>query len=85
MMNPYESNPYAPCPRCGQSTADRVSYTLWGGFIGPKMFTHVKCSSCGKKYNGKTGKDNLINILLYTVVIGIIVFVIFFAASFLLR
>jgi ribosomal protein L37AE/L43A len=86
MLNLDESkHPYAPCPKCGESAADRVAYTLWGGVIGPKMFTHVKCYSCGKKYNGKTGKDNLVNILLYTLVTGIIVFAFFFAVSFFLR
>ena len=86
MMNLDESkSPYTPCPRCARSAAERVSYTLWGGVIGPKMFTHVKCTSCGKKYNGKTGKDNTVYILLYTLVTGIIVFAFFFAVSFFLR
>ena len=86
MMNLDESKShFAPCPGCKQSVAERVSYTWWGGFIDPKMFTHVKCQSCGKKYNGKTGKDNLVNILLYTVAAGVIVFVIFFLIAFLRR
>ena len=48
--------------------------------LGPKMFTHVKCQSCGMKYNGKTGRDNTTNILIYSVVVGIVMFVIVFIA-----
>ncbi len=56
---------FAPCPQCGNTLATRVSYTMWGGFIGPKMLTHVKCSQCGTKYNGKTGRSNATAITLY--------------------
>ncbi len=33
---------YVPCPRCG-GHANKVGMTWWGGVIGPKLFTHVKC------------------------------------------
>jgi uncharacterized Zn finger protein len=65
---------YAPCPTCGQSNTTKVSYTWWGGALGPSMFTHVKCQSCGTQYNGKTGKSNQMNIILYFVISFVLVF-----------
>lgn len=65
---------YAPCPNCGQSNAKKVSYTWWGGALGPSMFTHVKCQNCGAQYNGKTGKSNQQNIIIYTLVSFVIAF-----------
>jgi transposase-like protein len=59
---------YAPCPKCGKSDAKKVGYTLWGGALGPIMFTHVKCNVCGTQYNGKTGQSNQQNIIIYLVV-----------------
>jgi hypothetical protein len=29
------------------------------------MFTHIKCENCKTEYNGKTGKSNQTNILIY--------------------
>jgi len=67
---------FAPCPNCGESNAEKMSFTWWGGIIGPKLLTHVKCISCGETYNGKTGKDNTTNIIIYSIVVGfLIVFV----------
>ena len=71
MQNPTQ---YAPCPNCGQNNAKKVGYTWWGGALGPSMFTHVKCQSCGTQYNGKTGKSNQQNIIIYTLVSFIIAF-----------
>lgn len=65
---------YAPCPNCGQSNAKKVGYTWWGGALGPNMFTHVKCQNCGTAYNGKTGKSNQTNIILYVVISSVLVF-----------
>lgn len=65
---------YAPCPKCQNADAQQVSFTWWGGVLGPKLFTHVKCQSCNAKYNGKTGKDNTVNILIYFAVVAIVVF-----------
>lgn len=63
---------YAPCPQCRNSAAERLKFTWWGGLLGPKLLTHVKCQSCGKKYNGKSGKENTTNIVIYSVVVGVI-------------
>jgi hypothetical protein len=65
MQNPIQ---YAACPNCGQSNAKKVSYTWWGGALGPALFTHVKCENCGTQYNGKTGKSNQQSIVIYNVV-----------------
>lgn len=64
-------NQYAPCPNCRQSAAEKLSFTWWGGLIGPRILTHVKCTSCGTKYNGKTGKDNTTGIVIYCVIVGV--------------
>lgn len=60
--------PFAACPRCGSSTARRVSFTLWGGILGPALFTHVRCGACGCTYNGKTGRFNTLPITIYSIV-----------------
>ena len=65
-------NQFAPCPRCRQFAAEKVSFTWWGGLIGPKLLSHVKCRACGSGYNGKTGKDNTTGIVIYSVVIAVL-------------
>lgn len=75
MQNQYQmQSQYAPCPKCRQSVAQKVSFTWWGGLLGPKLFSHVKCGACGTGYNGKTGKDNTTNIIIYSIVAIIIAF-----------
>lgn len=66
-------NAYAPCPQCGETNAQRVRFTWWGGLLGPKILKHVKCPGCGKAYNGKTGKENTTGIVIYSVIVGIVV------------
>lgn len=65
---------YAPCPKCGQTIAQKVGFTWWGGALGPRMFAHVKCQNCGTEYNGRTGKSNQNNILIYFLVSFLLVF-----------
>lgn len=65
---------YAPCPFCNAANAEKLKFTWWGGLLGPKLLTHVKCLGCNKNYNGKTGKDNTTNIVIYSVIVGVIVF-----------
>lgn len=60
------------CPRCGQFGAKPITYTWWGGFLGPRMINHTKCPGCGHVFNGKTGRSNRLAITLY-VVVGIAV------------
>ncbi len=68
----------ASCPNCSNSTATPVRFIWWGGFLGPKLFNVVKCSSCNKQYNGKTGRPNTNAIIIYLAV-SIIIIVAFFA------
>ena len=65
-------NEYAPCPKCRSTGAERMKFTWWGGILGPKVLTHVKCPACGHAYNGKTGRDNTTGIVIYSVIIGIL-------------
>jgi hypothetical protein len=60
---------YADCPNCdAPGDATQVSWTLWGGLVGPWLLTHVRCNRCGYCYNGKSGKSNTTAIILYIVV-----------------
>ena len=59
---------YVPCPKC-HGAAEKLKFTWWGGILGPKILTHVKCLACGYKYNGKTGKDNTTGIIIYSVIV----------------
>lgn len=63
---------YAPCPKCSCTRAKKAGFTWWGGYVGPKLLTHVKCEECGTAYNGKTGQSNARAIFIYNV-IGLIV------------
>ncbi|MGD9564251.1 MAG: hypothetical protein AB7F88_18945 [Pyrinomonadaceae bacterium] len=65
-------NAYAPCPQCGGTAAEKLRFTWWGGVLGPKILNHVKCPGCSKTYNGKTGKDNTTNIVIYSVIVAVI-------------
>jgi hypothetical protein len=49
---------YKPCPKCGERNPQKVKWTAWGSFYGPKMFNHVRCRECGYAYNGRTGRSN---------------------------
>lgn len=66
--NPNQGPQFAPCPNCGCTFATKVGFTLWGGVLGPWLFTHVKCQQCQTAYNGKTGKSNTTAIVMYVVV-----------------
>ncbi len=68
-------NQYAPCPKCGGTNSEKMSFTWWGGILGPKILTHVKCRNCAATFNGKTGKDNTNNIIIYCVAVFVGVFV----------
>lgn len=70
---------YAPCPECENTTATPVGFTWWGGIVGPKLLSHVKCAECGAAYNGKTGKSNNTAIGIYlgvSVLIGLVLAVV---------
>jgi hypothetical protein len=65
---PYDSGTGVPCPRCGHRASKPVSFTWWGGLIGPKLLSHVQCLGCRYQFNGKTGRPNTTGIVIYTVV-----------------
>ena len=72
---------YAPCPKCSSTKAKKVGFTWWGGLVGPSLLTHVECDECGTKYNGKTGRSNLLAIIVYQfvgLVIGFALLIWFF-------
>ena len=67
---------YVDCPKCGGSRIEKVSYTWWGGFLGPALFTHVRCQDCRTTFNGKSGQSNTGPIIIYSVVLGVIAIVV---------
>ena len=71
---------YAACPKCGTADPKTLNFTWWGGALGPKLLTHVKCLNCCYKYNGKSGKDNTVGIAIYFAVVGAVSFVLMFIA-----
>lgn len=74
-------NDYAPCPKCRASSAQRMKFTWWGGVLGPKVLTHVKCAGCGTRYNGKTGTYNTARIAIYMTLVGLISFGLMFVLA----
>jgi hypothetical protein len=79
---------YVPCPKCATPDPQQVKFTWWGGVLGPKLLSHVKCARCGNVYNGKSGQSNTQGIVIYSLVAVGIAFMIFFGLallSFLIR
>jgi len=68
---PYQSA--TKCPFCGKHDHRPVTFTWWGGLLGPKLFHHVQCNQCRKTFNGKTGQSNAVAIAIYLVVSGVLV------------
>lgn len=64
---------YVDCPKCSASNPRKVTFTWWGGLVGPSMFTHVQCQRCNETYNGKTGKSNFVPITIYVIVSFVVV------------
>lgn len=65
---PAGAGEHAQCPNCRRFAAKPVTFTWWGGLIGPKMLHHVRCEGCGTQYNGKTGQSNTTGIIIYSIV-----------------
>ena len=70
---PPPQTDYVPCPKCQSGDIKKLTFTWWGGLVGPALFTHVKCQRCGATFNGKNGKDNTTAIALYLGVVGLLV------------
>jgi hypothetical protein len=68
---PRRRSAYADCPQChAPGDGTKVSFTWWGGFIGPAIISCVRCRHCGTQYNGTHGDYNGMRILVYQLVIG---------------
>ncbi|MCH2020845.1 MAG: hypothetical protein MK207_00085 [Saprospiraceae bacterium] len=64
---------YKPCYNCNEINYTKYKYTWWGGLLGPKLLDHVRCNSCRKTYNGKTGLSNSRAIVIYWIaLLGIV-------------
>ena len=62
------------CPSCAHDSAHRICFTAWGGVIGPRVFSLVKCAACGVQYNGKSGRRVEKAIRVYTTVaLGVLI------------
>jgi hypothetical protein len=70
------------CPKCGASSASKVSFTWWGGLLGPRLFHVVKCNQCSTQYNGKTGGTLTKTIIFYQLA-ALLILGLLFAALFL--
>jgi uncharacterized membrane protein YidH (DUF202 family) len=72
------------CPQCGSRRSKKISFTMWGGAVGPAVFGLVKCKECDQQYMKKSGKPfEWSHIIAYTAVVsvlGILVLVALFAA-----
>jgi hypothetical protein len=62
------------CPRCQCPYVKPVSYTWWGGILGPRLFSMVKCQQCKYQFNGKTGLPVTKAIAIYFIVVLVISF-----------
>ncbi len=65
------------CFKCGSPDFRKLSYTWWGGILGPAIFSHVKCNNCGQSFNSKTGKSNTVPIVIYSVVLTVILIIVY--------
>lgn len=76
--NPHLATPAAGgkvgCYNCGSTSYSKIHWTIWGGIIGPMMFSHVRCNSCGTTFNSKTGKSNNTAITIYIAISLVVVF-----------
>jgi hypothetical protein len=54
-----EGEDYLPCPQCQARRPERVNWTWWGSYLGPRLCNQVRCRRCEYTYNGLTGGTNL--------------------------
>jgi hypothetical protein len=69
---------YKACPQCQSTDVAQVSFTWWGGVLGPKLLNHVQCCKCGTTFNGKTGASNTTGIVIYSIIVFALAMVIAF-------
>lgn len=56
------------CPKCHSADVHSPTFTWWGGALGPKLFKHTVCRSCGFGYNRVTRQSNQTAIAIYFVI-----------------
>ncbi|MEP7256694.1 MAG: hypothetical protein ABI666_13025 [Ferruginibacter sp.] len=66
------------CPKCGSPLVQPVKYTWWGGLLGPRLMHHTKCAECKYTFNSKTRKSNTTNIVIYSVILFVVAFALFY-------
>lgn len=63
------------CPGCKQDIVPTpITFTWWGGVLGPRLLSHVQCPGCTTRFNGKTGRPNTDAIIVYMAVVGVVTF-----------
>ena len=63
------------CPGCRQDVVPvPITFTWWGGVLGPRLLSHVRCPGCSTRFNGKTGAANTTAIAIYLVIVGLVSF-----------
>jgi len=60
--------PVPQCPKCGDTSSEKVGFNWWGGALGPRLFHVVRCSRCRTQYNGRTGGSLTTTIIVYQLV-----------------
>lgn len=69
---PSEPEPET-CPQCGSRRSAKISFTMWGGAVGPMVFGLVRCKECGQQYMRKSGKAfEWSHIIAYSAVVSVI-------------
>lgn len=68
----------SPCPKCKATNPEKVNYTWWGGFLGPKLLCHVRCTQCKTVYNGRIGNSNYSKVIIYIIIVPLFVFFAFY-------
>ena len=64
------------CPNCGSYNLEKVSFTWWGGIVGPRIYNMHKCKDCKTEFNGKTGEPITgKTIAIYSIIAVVIVIV----------
>ncbi|MBK8257299.1 MAG: hypothetical protein IPK82_32075 [Polyangiaceae bacterium] len=79
--SPEEAVRRGMCPQCGSTNVHQPSFTWWGGVLGPKLFDHWVCRSCGFGYNGSTGLSNRGKIIAYFVILNALVLAVVIAIN----
>ncbi len=62
-----------PCPSCGGRDAEKVTFSWWGGLLGPRLIKQVRCKRCSNTFRGDSGKPCTGFVVGYLIVTGVIV------------